>query len=57
MQKKITRKQYIILSVVSLLVFLIVWELLTDVFHVFTNLTLASPVKVIQTFFYKLNHK
>ncbi len=57
MQKKITRKQYIILSVVSLLAFFIVWELLTDVFHVFTNLTLASPVKVIQTFFYKLNHK
>ena len=57
MQKKISRKQYIILSIVSLFVFFLVWELVTDVFHVFSDLTLASPVKVVQTFIYKLNHK
>lgn len=55
--KKENKKKYVLLSLFSLLVFFLIWELATDVFHVFSNLTLASPITVVKTFFYKLSHK
>ena len=56
MIEKRNKKKYILISALSLLVFLTVWELVTDVFQVFSSLTLASPIQVVETFFYKLNH-
>ena len=56
MTDKNRKKKYMLLSALSLLVFLLIWELVTDVLHIFSNLTLASPIQVVETFFYKLNH-
>lgn len=56
MAGKKNRKKYILVSILSLFVFFLIWELATDVFHVFTNLTLASPITVVKTFIYKLSH-
>lgn len=47
MKKKTIRFQ--IISVVSLFLFFIVWQLLTDVFKVIPSTMLPSPVKVVQT--------
>ncbi len=50
--RKYTR--YKIISVLSFIVFLLVWELATDVFHLIKPYSLPSPVKVLDTFIKKL---
>ena len=45
------------LSFLSLLMFFIIWELVTDVFHMFTPQLLPSPIAVGKAFIYKLSHK
>lgn len=55
--EKNDKRKYLLISLCSVLVFLLIWELATDVFHLFSDITLCSPVKVVETFFYKLSHK
>lgn len=49
------KKNMWILSVVTVVLILLVWELLTDVFQVVASNTLPSPVKLVQTFIKKLS--
>lgn len=57
MKKKSEDRKYAIITVVSFLVFLLVWELLTDVFHLIPEKKLPSPVTLIETFVYKLSNE
>lgn len=52
-----TRTKYMLISAASLLAFFLVWELVTDVFHLMPAYTLPSPIKVIEVFFKKLYTK
>jgi NitT/TauT family transport system permease protein/taurine transport system permease protein len=45
--------RYLFLSLLSLIVFLLVWWLVTEVLHLTMPTTLAGPVRVIGTFFRK----
>jgi len=52
--KKLSKyARYRIISVLSILMFLVAWELITDVFHLVKPYSLPSPVKVFGTFFKK----
>ena len=51
MNEKKKKQRYILLSILSLLVFLFIWELVTDILHIFSSITLASPIQVIESFF------
>lgn len=53
--KKTLRFQLI--SVLSIVLFLLVWYLATDVYALVNTLILPSPVTVFNTFIYKLSHK
>ncbi len=53
MDKK-TNKKYVIISIISLVAFIGLWELATDVFRFFPDYALPSPYKVITTFIKKL---
>lgn len=48
--------KYTIMSICSILVFLLIWELCTDVLHLTTPTTLPSPIKVFQTFVSKFTN-
>lgn len=48
------RIKYKIISVISVLVFLGIWELLTDVLKVFPSYTMPAPYTVVKTFISKL---
>lgn len=54
--KKSSAKYYII-SACSLLIFLLVWELVTDVFQVFPAYAMPSPKKTLVAFLNKLTKK
>ena len=47
---------YFLLSCMSVALFLLIWYFCTDVLHLTTNITLPGPVKIVETFIYKLNH-
>jgi len=47
-------KKYAIMSACSLIGFLIVWELVTDVFHVFPDYSMPSPFQTLKSFIIKL---
>ena len=49
--------KYLLMSVFSILMFLLIWELCTDVFKLTTPTTLPSPVKVFETFIAKFATK
>lgn len=53
-KKKTNTKKYYLISLLSVIVFLVLWYLSTDVFHVFRYNMLPSPVKVVQSFIEKL---
>lgn len=58
MNKKEYKKSFcMMLSIGSLLVILIIWELVTDVFGVFTPQLLPSPSAVVKAFLFKLANK
>lgn len=57
MERQKSKLFYGIVSVISLLVFLLLWQLATDVFHWIPEKKLPSPVKIVETFIYKLNNK
>lgn len=49
--------KYTLLSIASIVLFLLVWELCTDVLHLTTPTTLPSPARVFETFFAKFTTK
>ncbi len=51
------KKKYTLISIVSLLVFLAVWELATEVFQLVPAYSLPSPAKVFKTFITKFYTK
>lgn len=53
MQKKSVNLKYRIISICSFLAVILMWELITDVFHIVSPLMLPSPLKVLKTFIYK----
>jgi len=55
MKKNKSNIIYLLISCISFLTVLAIWELITDVFHVVSPLILPSPVKVLNTFIYKLS--
>ena len=52
--KKKRKINYTLVSICSFLAVIVFWQLITDVFHLISPMMLPSPVKVIQTFYYKL---
>ena len=48
------KHKYPLISVCSFLFVLLVWELITDVFHVINPMMLPSPAKIFETLIYKL---
>lgn len=54
MKKKTTHMKYTIISFCSFAAVILLWELITDVFHLVSPMMLPSPAKVLQTFIYKL---
>lgn len=55
--KKKKKLFYLGISAASLFLFVLIWELATDVFHLFTPQLLPSPVAVVKTFVFKLTSK
>lgn len=49
-----SNKKYILISVVSMICFFLVWEIVTDVLHVFPAYSMPSPLKTLQAFGLKL---
>lgn len=56
MKEKREKQKYLVISVISLAVFLLVWELFTDVMHLLPEKKLPSPATIIETFLYKLSN-
>ncbi len=54
--KKAGKTRYVVMSVCSVLVFLVIWYLCTDVFKLLPSKTLCSPVRVVLTFIDKLTN-
>ena len=55
--KKRDRNKFFIISVISVVIFLIIWQLITDVFKLFPSYSLPSPYTVFKSFIYKLTNK
>lgn len=53
-EKHRSSKKYRILSICSLVGFLIVWQLVTDVFQVFPDYSMPSPLQTIKSFITKI---
>lgn len=51
------KTKYTIVSVISLIVFVILWQLLTDTFQIIPEKKMPSPAKLFDTFIYKLSNK
>lgn len=54
MKKNSKSLKFKILSVCSVVIVLIIWQLVTDVFQIVSPFMLPSPLKVLETFMYKL---
>ena len=54
MKKPAANIKYRILSVLSVITVLFIWELVTDILHLISPMMLPSPAKVLNTFIYKL---
>lgn len=51
------KRKYGLISVLSVLVGLVIWWAVTDIFHVFPSYALPSPFAVVQGFIFKLTNK
>lgn len=49
-----SNKKYFLISTASMICFFVVWELITDVCHLFPAYSMPSPIKTFQAFFMKL---
>jgi ABC-type nitrate/sulfonate/bicarbonate transport system, permease component len=56
-ESKMKKSTMYLISVISVLVFLIVWYLLSDVFRVFKPSMLPGPLKILKSFIAKLTSK
>ena len=52
MKKPAANIKYRILSVLSVITVLFIWELVTDILHLISPMMLPSPAKVLNTFIY-----
>ncbi len=57
MKKKLSDNKYKIIAAVNIIFILVLWYLLSEVFHVFRNGMLPGPNKIFETFITKLNSK
>lgn len=55
MKKKKRSMKYTMISIGSILSVLLLWICVTDVFHIVSPMMLPSPIKVFESFIYKLN--
>lgn len=55
-KKKGGSAKYVALSVASVVLFITVWYLITEVLKVFPSNVFPSPVKIVKTFIYKLSN-
>ncbi len=51
------KTKYSVISIVSLIIFFILWQLLTGTFHLIPEKKLPSPIVLLDTFIYKLANK
>ncbi|MGL6201426.1 MAG: ABC transporter permease [Lachnospiraceae bacterium] len=51
-----SNKKYFIISAISMACFFLLWQLVTDVFHVFPAYSMPSPIKTFIAFFSKLTN-
>ncbi len=56
MKKKRENRKYTIITIVSFLVFILMWQLLTDVFGIIPTKKLVSPATIVEVFIYKLTN-
>lgn len=49
-------KKYLLISVVSFIVFILIWELVTDVLGLVSEKKLPSPQTIVEVFVYKLSN-
>ena len=54
MKEFLKKHKYKLISVCSFLFVLLVWQLVTDVFHLVSPVMLPSPAKILDTLWYKL---
>lgn len=54
---KADNRKYLLVSVFAVFTFLIIWEVCTDVLRLMPSNVMPSPVKVVQSFVFKLSHK
>lgn len=47
-------KKYMVISTISMVCFFVLWEMVTDVLHLFPVYSMPSPIKTFQAFFIKL---
>ncbi len=47
-------RKYMMFSVISIVVFLFIWQLVTDILRIFPTYALPSPIMVLEAFFNKL---
>ena len=57
MKKKFPDNKYKIIASLNVIFILILWYLLSEVFHVFRNGMLPGPNKIFETFILKLTSK
>lgn len=55
--KKVSCSKYYLISVIAIIVFILVWYLVSNVFHVFRYNMLPGPDKIFAGFVYKLTNK
>ncbi|EJW92381.1 taurine ABC transporter, permease protein, partial [gut metagenome] len=49
------KHKYTLISIASFATVLLIWELVTDVFHLISPLMLPSPAKIFETLIYKIS--
>lgn len=54
MLDRLKKNKYTLISISSFLVVFIIWEIATDVLHLISPMMLPSPIKILDTFIYKL---
>ena len=54
MKKKTNGLKYKLISICTVVIVLVIWQLVTDVFKIVSPFMLPSPLKVLNTFIYKL---
>ena len=56
-KEKSEKRKYLLISILSVMTFFLVWELVTDVLHLMPDYTLPSPMRVLSSFIKKMTTK